>query len=89
MAPRLEGVYGSHVHLEGGQIVIADDDYIRESILKPNAKIVQGFKPIMPTFQGLVTEEDLLDLTAYIQSLKYSDGHEGEIYETGLPKLSQ
>ena len=47
----------------------ADDDYIRESILIPAAKVVEGWEPIMPTFQGQVTEEEVLQLIAYIQSL--------------------
>jgi cytochrome c oxidase subunit 2 len=67
--PALNGLYGSAVHLEGGQTVIADDAYLRESILQPRAKIVAGYQPVMPTFQGLVTEEQILDLIAYIKSL--------------------
>ena len=47
----------------------ADDAYIRESILNPQAKVVAGFQPIMPTFQGLVSEEQLLQLIAYVKSL--------------------
>ena len=47
----------------------ADDSYIRESIVNPQAKVVAGFQPIMPTFQGLVTEEQLLQLIAYVRSL--------------------
>jgi cytochrome c oxidase subunit 2 len=50
--------------------VTADDAYIRESILQPKAKIVAGFQPVMPTFQGLVTEEQILNLTAYVRSLQ-------------------
>ncbi len=68
--PSLNGLYGSTVHLEGGQTVLADEAYIRESILQPRAKIVAGYQPVMPTFQGLVTEEQLLNLIAYIKSLK-------------------
>ncbi|HYL09933.1 MAG TPA: cytochrome c oxidase subunit II [Candidatus Acidoferrales bacterium] len=68
--PSLTGVYGSVVHLEGGQTVTADDAYIRESILQPKAKIVAGYQPIMPTFQGLITEEQVLSLIAYIKSLQ-------------------
>jgi cytochrome c oxidase subunit 2 len=49
--------------------VIADENYVRESILNPTAKIVNGFKPIMPTFQGLVSEEQLDALVAYVKSL--------------------
>src|SRR5690242_15177989 len=68
-APSLKGVYGSTVTLQNGQTVTADDAYVRESILNPQAKVVAGFQPIMPTFQGLVTEEQLLQLIAYVKSL--------------------
>jgi cytochrome c oxidase subunit 2 len=67
--PVLKGVYGKAVRLTGGATVTMDDAYIRESILNPTAKVVDGFQPIMPTFQGLVTEEQILQLTAYIKSL--------------------
>ena len=67
--PVLTGVYGKPVQLQGGGTVIADDAYIRESIVNPQAKIVAGYQPIMPTFQGLVTEEQLLQLIAYVRSL--------------------
>src|SRR5579863_1475778 len=56
-APNLVGVFGRPVQLEDGRTVVADENYIRESILSPSAKIVSGFKPIMPVFQGLVSEE--------------------------------
>jgi cytochrome c oxidase subunit 2 len=68
-APRLEGLYGSQVALANGQQVIADDDYIRESILLPQAKLVAGWQPLMPTFQGQVTEEQLVQLLSYVKSL--------------------
>src|ERR1700751_3781270 len=67
--PNLVGLYGKPVQLEDGRTVIADDNYIRESILAPAAKVVAGFKPIMPPFQGLVSEEQLNGLLAYIKSL--------------------
>ena len=67
--PVLTGVYGKPVQLQGGGTVIADDAYLRESIVNPQAKIVAGFQPVMPTFQGLVTEEQLLQLIAYVRSL--------------------
>src|SRR4051812_13683565 len=67
--PTLQGVYGSTVELDGGQKVVADDDYLRESILSPQAKIVKGYQPIMPTFQGLVTEDQLLQLIEYVKSV--------------------
>ena len=67
--PNLTGVFGKQVLLEDGRTVVADENYIRESILNPGAKIVSGFKPIMPTFQGQVSEESLMALVAYIKSL--------------------
>jgi cytochrome c oxidase subunit 2 len=67
--PALIGVFGSNVTLNGGQTVRADEGYLRESITNPQAKIVTGFGPIMPSFQGQVNEEQLLGLVAYIKSL--------------------
>ena len=69
-APSLNGLYGGHVLLADGTTVTADEAYIRESILQPKAKVVAGYQPVMPTFQGLVTEEQILNLTAYIKSLQ-------------------
>jgi cytochrome c oxidase subunit II len=66
--PVLKGVYGKPATLQNGQTVTVDDAYIRESILNPQAKIVAGFQPLMPTFKGLVTEEQLLQLIAYVKS---------------------
>jgi cytochrome c oxidase subunit 2 len=68
--PSYNGVYGSQVKLADGSTAVADDNYIRESILQPNAKIVAGYQPVMPSFQGLVTEDQILAITAYIKSLK-------------------
>ncbi len=67
--PNLVGLYNKQVLLEDGRTVSADENYIRESILNPGAKIVSGFKPIMPTYQGQVSEESLMALVAYIKSL--------------------
>ena len=67
--PNLVGLFGKQVQLADGRTVIADENYVRESILNPSAKIVSGFKPIMPVFQGLVSEEQLNALIAYIKSL--------------------
>lgn len=67
--PTLVGLMGSTVQLAGGQTVRADEAYIRESILHPTARIVAGYQPIMPTFQGLVTEESITQLIEYIRSL--------------------
>ena len=83
--PSYNGVYGSKVKLADGTTVVADDSYIRESILVPNAKIVAGYAPVMPSFQGLVTEDQILALTAYIKSMKDkpAPGHAGAAPETG------
>ncbi len=67
--PVLQGVFGTEVTLQSGQKVVADEAYIRESILMPASKIVAGYQPIMPTFQGQVTEEQLLALVEYVKSL--------------------
>ncbi|HWF43982.1 MAG TPA: cytochrome c oxidase subunit II [Candidatus Kapabacteria bacterium] len=67
--PRLDGIYGKEQLLEGGEKVVADDSYIRESVLSPLAKVVAGFKPVMPSFQGQVSEEQLQQLIAYIKSI--------------------
>ena len=72
--PSLLGVYGRPVHLSNGQTVIADDAYIRESILNQGAKIVAGYKPIMPSFQGQLSEEQITDLMAYIRALGQEQG---------------
>jgi len=67
--PDLAGVFGKPVMLEDGRTVVADENYVRESILNPASKVVQGFKPIMPVFQGIVSEEQLSALVAYVKSL--------------------
>jgi cytochrome c oxidase subunit II len=72
--PRLEGLFGRPVHLATGEEVVADADYVRESIVTPAAKVVSGYQPIMPTYVGLVSEEGLMQLIAYIQSLEEPGG---------------
>jgi len=67
--PVLTNLFGKPVELQDGSKVVADEGYLRESIVNPQAKIVAGFQPIMPTFQGLVTEEQLLQLISYVRSL--------------------
>jgi cytochrome c oxidase subunit 2 len=68
--PVLRGLYGSRVLLDDGRTVIADDAYIRESILNPNAKIAAGFhKDLMPAYQGQLSEQDILQLVVYIKAL--------------------
>jgi cytochrome c oxidase subunit 2 len=67
--PDLRNQFGAQVDLADGSHVKFDEEYVRESILNPSAKIVKGYQPIMPTFQGLVTEENVLQLIEYIKSL--------------------
>ncbi len=67
--PSLSGSSASPSGCRAAQTVMADEAYIRESIVNPQAKLVEGYPPIMPTFQGLISEEGLLQLTAYIKSL--------------------
>ena len=71
---KLEGIYGKEVKLTSGGTVTANDEYIRNSILNPGAQVVEGFQPIMPTFKGQVTEEQLVSLVAYIKSLSGVQG---------------
>jgi hypothetical protein len=73
LGPTLAGVFGKAVKLQGGTTVTADEDYIRESILQPQAKITAGFQALMPSFQGRVNEEELMQLLAYIKSLKKAE----------------
>ncbi len=70
--PVLDGVFGGTVTLASGESVTVDEAYLRESIVNPQAKITAGYQPIMPTFQGLVSEEGLLQLIEYIKSLRAS-----------------
>jgi cytochrome c oxidase subunit II len=67
--PNLQGVFGKPVQLEDGRTVTADENYVRQCILDPGARRVKGFQPIMPTFQGLVSEEQVNALVAYIKSI--------------------
>src|ERR1700686_879054 len=72
--PNLNGVFGKPVQLEDGRTVTADENYLRECIVEPGAKRVKGFQPIMPTFQGLVSEEQVNALVAYIKSIAAAKG---------------
>jgi cytochrome c oxidase subunit 2 len=71
-APTLQDLFGSQVVLASGRSLTADETYIRESIVNPQAKVVAGWQPIMPTFKGQVTEEQVNALVAYIKTLKTS-----------------
>jgi len=68
--PSLLNVFGKPVVLDDGRTVLADEAYVRESILNPNAKIVKGYqRDIMPVFEGQIGEDGLLQLIAYVKSL--------------------
>lgn len=67
--PDLGGLFGKPVELEGQRPVVADENYLRESIVDPRSKLVKGYQAIMPTFQGQISEEGLLQLLAYIKTL--------------------
>jgi cytochrome c oxidase subunit 2 len=71
--PALAGLFGRKVFLTDGQTLIADESYVRESIENPQAKLVAGFGPIMPTFQGQVTPEQLIQIMAFIKSLQITN----------------
>jgi cytochrome c oxidase subunit 2 len=68
--PVLVGIFGRPVSLATGDTVVADEAYVRDSILNPAARVVAGYQPVMPTYQGQVSEEQLISLIAYIQSLQ-------------------
>ncbi|HWO42745.1 MAG TPA: cytochrome c oxidase subunit II [Candidatus Eisenbacteria bacterium] len=69
IGPVLTGLFGTKVRLQSGETVTADENYIRESILNPQAKITAGFQPLMPPFQGRINEDEMIQLIAYIKSL--------------------
>lgn len=69
LAPTWKGLYGSRVPLAGGDTVVADPAYLTESMMEPDAKIVVGFEPIMPSFQGLLTPAETAALVEYIKSI--------------------
>ena len=67
--PSLRGLYGSEAVLQNGQTIPVTVEYLRESILQPHAKMVAGYTAIMPTYQGQISEADLLNVIAYIRSI--------------------
>jgi cytochrome c oxidase subunit 2 len=74
VAPNLAGVFGSHVMLSDGRIVLADEGYLRDSIVLPDKDIVAGYPPVMPSFSKSVDEEGLVTLVAYLKSLSGRSG---------------
>ena len=84
--PNLQGVFDKPVLLEDGRTVVADENYVRECILDPGAKRVKGFQPIMPTFQGLVSEEQVNALVAYVKSLSTTKAPAGTSASAATPE---
>ncbi len=70
IGPTLKGVFGRRVTLSDGKTVVANEDYLRESLLNPGAKVVKGFPPIMPTFQGVLKEDEITAVIAYLKTVK-------------------
>jgi cytochrome c oxidase subunit 2 len=70
--PSLANKFGSSEQLAGGARVAVDEAYLRESILLPQTKVVAGYQPLMPTFQGLLSEENVMALVEYVKSLRAS-----------------
>jgi len=68
--PTFKALFGHQVPLDGGKATVADENYIRESILEPQAKIVAGFQPVMPTFQGRLKDQEITAIIEYLKTLK-------------------
>jgi cytochrome c oxidase subunit 2 len=83
--PNLANVYGAKLPLSSGGTVIADDAYLRESILNPSQHVTQGYVPIMPTYQGQVSEEGVIALVEYIKNLNSDYRIEQTLNTTDLP----
>jgi cytochrome c oxidase subunit 2 len=68
--PSQVGIFGEEVELDSGQKVVVDEEYLRESIINPQAKIVAGYAAIMPTYKGQISDEGLQQIVAYLKTLK-------------------
>jgi cytochrome c oxidase subunit 2 len=74
-APNLNGLYGRKVQLADGRTVTADEAYLRDSMLMPRRDVAAGFEPIMPSYAGILTDGEIISLTAYIRSLSGREGN--------------
>lgn len=77
LGPSLNGVFGKQEQLANGQTVTVDDKYIRESILNPRAKVVAGYQPVMPTYEGQLNEQQIMQIISYIKTLAADDAAKG------------
>jgi cytochrome c oxidase subunit 2 len=82
---KLEEIFGTDIKLTNGQTVRVDEAYIRNSIVNPSSQVVEGYQPIMPTFKGQISEEQMLALVAYIKSLTKNANSAGT---TSMPKTA-
>lgn len=69
VGPSWKGLVGHKVAMQNGEQITADENYIRESILEPQAKIVKGYQPVMPSFKGILSDDDISALIAYMKTL--------------------
>ncbi|KIF79935.1 cytochrome B561 [Noviherbaspirillum autotrophicum] len=76
-APDLHGLLGRTVHLQDGRSLVADEAYVRDSVLLPKKEVVAGYAPIMPSFAGQIAEEDLLAIIEYLRSTGGGDARAG------------
>jgi cytochrome c oxidase subunit 2 len=74
VGPTFKDVFGTEQAMTDGSAITVDENYLRESILEPQAKIRAGYKPVMPTYQGQLKDEELSAIIAYIKSLNGADG---------------
>lgn len=70
IGPTFKGLFGKQEALADGSAVEVDDNYVRESIIEPQAKVVKGFGPVMPTFKGKLSDREITGLIEYLKSLK-------------------
>ena len=77
--------FGTQEQLANGSVVNVDESYVRESILTPQMKVVAGYQPVMPTFQGLLNEESVMALIEYVKSLQSSTGGTAATDGAGAP----
>jgi len=70
IGPSFKGLYGREGVLEGGSSYTADENYIRKSILEPQEEVVKGFQPVMPSFKGILSDDEITAIIAYVKTLK-------------------
>jgi cytochrome c oxidase subunit 2 len=85
IAPTMAGLFGSKVKLSDGSMITADEDYLRESILDPAAKVVAGYPPVMPSYSGHLSEEQVFQLVAYIKELSTAASQPADHPDSQLP----